>query len=241
VRYEEHGLAPGAGSEPDLLAGRLSDLARSLEQEREVQPTLDAIVVAAVDTIPGAAHASISAVRRRREVVTLASTGQVARAVDQAQYEAGQGPCLDALYERLTVRLPDLAVEHRWPRFTRRAAGLSIASMLAVQLFVRGDDLGALNLFGAGPNAFDEESEHVALLFAAHAAVALAGAQAQEQLREAMGTRAVIGQAQGILMERLCIDDDRAFALLVRASQESNRKLRDIAADVVQGRRPPPR
>jgi GAF domain-containing protein len=137
--------------------------------------------------------------------------------------------------------VPDLAAEHRWPRFTRRAAGLAIASMLAVQLFVRGDDLGALNLFGAGPNAFDEESEHVALLFAAHAAVALAGAQAQEQLREAMGTRAVIGQAQGILMERFCIDDNRAFALLVRASQEGNRKLRDIAADVVQGRRLPPR
>jgi len=229
----------GSGNVPDALAGQLSELARALQQEHNVQPTLDAIVRAAVETVPGAHHASITAVRNRKEVATVAATGDVARAVDRAQYEAGQGPCLDSLYERQTVRLDDLSEDRRWPRFTRRAAGLGIRSMLGVRLFVQDDDLGALNLFGESPGAFDEESERIALLFASHAAVAMAGAQAQDQLRTAMGTRTVIGQAQGILMERFSLDDHGAFRLLVRVSQQANRKLRDVAVDLVEGGRLP--
>jgi GAF domain-containing protein len=229
----------GDATLPDALAGQLSELARALQQERAVQPTLDAIVLAAVETVPGADHASITAVRNRKEVATVASTSDVARAVDRAQYEAGQGPCLDVLYERATARLDDLTNDRRWPRFTRRAAGLGIRSMLGLRQFVQDDDLGALNLFGEAAGAFDEESQHVALLFASHAAVAMAGAQAQDQLRTAMGTRTVISQAQGILMERFSLDDDGAFRLLVRVSQHANRKLRDVAVDLVEGGRLP--
>ncbi|SDQ54105.1 GAF and ANTAR domain-containing protein [Quadrisphaera sp. DSM 44207] len=222
----------GPPADQDDLATQLADLARTLEQEDDVQATLDAIVQAVVATVPGAQHASLSSIERRREVITRASTSDLPRAVDHAQYETEQGPCLDTLFERQTARIPDVDAEERWPDFAARARQLGAGSMLAVQLYVHGEggDLGSLNLLSEEANAFDEESEHVALLFAAHAAVAMVGAQEQDQLRTALGSRDVIGQAKGILMERFTITADQAFALLVRASQHGNRKLVDVAA-----------
>ncbi|WP_219415491.1 GAF and ANTAR domain-containing protein [Pseudonocardia nigra] len=101
--------------------------------------------------------------------------------------------------------------------------------MLSFQLYVREEDLGALNLYNARAGGFDDESEHVGLLLAAHAGVALAGAQREQRLRTVVDTRDLIGQAKGILMERHKVDADQAFAMLVRASQNANRKLRDVA------------
>lgn len=225
-RHDDGGDDPG-------LADRLSELARALEHEQDDAETLAAIVRAAVQTVPGAEHASISVIRRRREVETRAATGELPGAVDVAQYESGQGPCLDVLYEQETVRLPDVAADHRWPTFTRRAEELGVGSMLAVRLFVVGDDLGALNLSSTQRYAFDEESEHVALLFATHAAVAMSSAQERAQLRKAVSTRQLIGQAQGILMERFAITEAQAFALLVKVSQDRNRKLTAVADQLV--------
>jgi GAF domain-containing protein len=223
----------GSSVHEHRLADQLSDLARSLQGEEDIDDTLDAIVHAAVGTVPGARHASISVVRGRREVRTRASTDELPRAVDHAQYDTGQGPCLDTLYEQETVRVPDLRAEQRWPDFARRAVELGMHSMLSVQLFVDGDDLGALNLHSEQVDGFGDESEHVALLFAAHAAVAMAGAQQQDHLRQALRTRELIGQATGVLIERFKITGDQAFRLLVRASQHTNRKLRDVAEELV--------
>ena len=215
------------------LAGRLGALARVLENEDNLQDTLDAIVHAAVGTVPGAQHASISTITRGREVSTRAATDELPRAVDHVQYQSAQGPCLDTLYTQRTLRLADLTCETRWPDFTTRAAELGVGSMLSIQLYVDGEDLGALNLFSADTDAFGDESERVGLLFASHAAVAMAGAQAQDQLRQAMATREVIGQAQVILMERYQITGNRAFSVLVRISQQMNRKLREIAEELI--------
>ena len=216
------------------LAERLAELARSLHEQPDVEETLTAIVTAAVATVPDAEHASISAVRRRREVHTIASTGPLPNEVDRAQYTTQQGPCLDSLYEQKTVRLPRLAEEQRWPEFVGLAAELGVGSMLAVQLFVVGDDLGALNLFSTHVDAFDDEDEHVALLFATHAAVAMADAQATERLERAVNSRDLIGQAKGILMERFRTTDHQAFLLLVHASQATNAKLTAIAEELVR-------
>jgi len=224
----------GSAAGQDELADRLSELARLLEHEAGVEETLKGIVEAAVDTVPGAQHASISQIRRGREVRTLAATDELPRAIDHAQYDSGEGPCLDSLYQQETVRLSDLTVETRWPDFVTRARELGVGSMLAVQLFVSGDGLGALNLTSEKPNAFDDESEHVALLFAAHAAVAMSSEQARHDLRAAVRTRETIGQAQGILMERFKLPPALAFRLLVRASQDTNRKLNDIADDLTR-------
>ncbi len=222
----------GSAAGQDELAVQLRDLSLELQEQEDVESTLALILSAAVDTVPGVQHASISSVVGRREVQTLAATGDLPRAVDQAQYETGQGPCLDTLYEQATVRLPDTATEDRWPDFAARAHELGVRSMLSVQLYVRGSDLGALNLHAATPEAFSDESEHVGLLFASHAAIALAGAQSESQLRQALDTRDLIGQAKGVLMERYKINHGQAFQLLVRVSQHNNRKLRDVAQDL---------
>ena len=233
--YEGTSTAASGGQQvPVDLATMLSDVAQSLQQEPDLQETLQAIVDAAVEAIPGAQHVSVSSVTKRREVHTLATTDDLPKAVDQAQYETGQGPCLDTLYEQRTERIPDMAAEERWPAFTARAQDLGVGSMLSVQLFVRGADLGALNMFSGETEAFGEESEHVALLFASHAAVAMAGAQEREQLREGIEFRDLIGQAKGILMERFTITGEQAFQVLTRVSQHNNRKLRDVATELVQ-------
>lgn len=223
----------GHSTREHRLADQFSELARSLWQQDDVEDTLNAIVQVAVETVPGGQHASISAIEGRREVHTRAFTDDLSVAVDRAQYETGEGPCLDTLYREQTVRLSDLAAERRWPQFTARAIELEVGSMLCVQLYVEGNDLGALNLTSTKPEAFSDESEHIALLFAAHAAVAMARAEQQEQMRQGMDTRTLIGQAQGILMAQSRLTAADAFGLLVRASQRSNTKLRDVAARIV--------
>ena len=214
----------------DQLAQQLSEIARHLQQEDTLQDTLMGIARAAVDNVPGAQFAGISVVQAHHKVSTPAWTDEVVRACDRAQYETGQGPCLDAVYEQQTVQLLDMRAEQRWPEFTKRAAAdHGIGSMLSFQLYVSGDNLGALNLYSSSPSAFSDESEHVGLLLAAHAAVAMASAQREDHLLHAMATRDLIGQAKGILMERYKITGDQAFSLLIRASQNANIKLRDVA------------
>ena len=224
----------------DPLANALRDLARELENEDDPDAVLDDIVQAAVDMIPGAVEASISQVIRGRSVKSRAATGDLPRQVDAVQEETGQGPCLDAIAHQRTVHVPDMVTEGRWPDFAARAAGLGAASMLSFQLYVEGDNLGALNLYARRPHGFDEESEHIGLLFAAHAAVAYAGARKQEDLERALDVRDVIGQAKGILMERYGLTGQRAFQVLIRLSSEQNRKLRDLAVEVVLSPRPTP-
>ena len=137
------------------------------------------------------------------------------------------------LYQQRTIRVADLEAELRWTRLVARARELGVGSMLAVQLFVDDQNLGALNLTSREADAFDDESEHVALLFASHAAVAMTGERAVGQLRAAVTSRELIGQAQGILMERFKITAELAFQMLMLASQDTNRKLRDIADELV--------
>jgi AmiR/NasT family two-component response regulator len=108
--------------------------------------------------------------------------------------------------------------------------------MLSFQLYVEGDNLGALNLYARTAGAFTDDSEHVGLLVAAHAAVAYSGAQTEAQLRRAIGSRDLIGQAKGILMERFDVDADRAFAILVAFSQDSHVKLHEVADRLTQRR-----
>jgi GAF domain-containing protein len=219
----------GPSSGWNELAERFGELSRTLQDEADLGGTLAAMVAAAVDTVPGAEHVSISSVVKRREVRTLAATDDLARSIDQAQYATGQGPCLDSLYEHRTVRLGDLGADTPWPRFAALACELGVRSMLAIQLYVLGEDLGALNMHSTRRDGFDDGSEQIGLLFAAHAAVALAGARRQEQLSTALTARDVIGQAKGILMERYKISDHDAFRLLVAVSQATNLRLRDVA------------
>ncbi len=216
------------------LAEDFSGLARSLEEHDDPEVMLAEIIAAAVAMVPGVDEGSVSVVTGRRNIGSQAPTGDLPAQVDALQEETQQGPCLDSAYEQLTVRVDDMASETRWPEFARRASEAGAASMLSLQLYVEGDNLGALNLYSRTPNAFDDESEQVGLLFASHAAVAYAGVRKEAQLAQALGSRDLIGQAKGILMERYKISPERAFLVLARVSQESNRKLHDVATELAR-------
>ena len=221
------------------LAEDFGSLARSLEEHDDPDVMLAEIVAAAVAMVPGVNEGSISVVTGRRNIGSQAPTGDLPMHVDALQEETQQGPCLDAAYDHLTVRVADMASETRWPKFAQRASQAGAASMLSIQLYVEGDNLGALNLYGRTANAFDDESEQVGLLFASHAAVAYAGVRKEAQLAKAIDSRDLIGQAKGILMERYNISGERAFLVLTRISQDTNRKLHDIAAELVRERTVP--
>jgi GAF domain-containing protein len=212
------------------LAEVLSDVARSLDAEQGMDEVLQAITASSVATIPGADYAGISLVKAKREIESVAATEDIVRRADQAQEEAGEGPCLDAVWEHDTFRVDDLEDEQRWPNYRARALELGIRSSMSFQLFTDGRNLGALNLYSQQPHAFDEDAEQIGLLFAAHAAIALRGEQRETELQKAVRSRDTIGVAKGILMERYKVTDDQAFGMLVRISQHEHIKLLDVAA-----------
>jgi GAF domain-containing protein len=222
----------GTRSGEDDLAQRLTVLARDLQRFSSPQEVMDHIVATVVEMVPGAQDATITIAQQRRAAQSAAASSDRARSFDVLQSETGQGPCLDALFEQETVRVDDLATEARWPELSARVEELGARSMVCFQLFVTGKTLGSLDVLATEPEAFGDESERVGLLFASHAAIALAGAQQLDGVRSALVSRDVIGQAKGILMERFKITADEAFLLLTRVSQETNRKLRDVADDL---------
>lgn len=211
----------------------LAEVARSLSGADTLDATLERIVAEAVRTVRGAEFASVSLIRARRTVETVTASAEVCRRVDEVQYETGEGPCLDAIWDEEMVLVDDLSATDRWPTFAERAADLGICSMLAFRLFVHDDRMGALNLYASSTNSFTEECRHLGAVFAAHAAVAWDHAREVEGLKAANDSRTLIGQAQGILMAERKITPEAAFGLLQEASQRRNTKLRALAQDVV--------
>jgi GAF domain-containing protein len=160
--------------------------------------------------------------------------------IDQAQYEQGDGPCISAFRTQQTYRIASTIDDDRWPEFAKTALAHGIHSTLSIPLRARGDALGALNLYADSPGAFTDDHERIVYAFADQASIALANAQVywdarqlSENLSEAMKTRETISQAVGILMARGGRSPDDAFQLLASASQRENRKVRDIAEQIV--------
>jgi GAF domain-containing protein len=218
----------------DELARRLAEAARGLQQQLDPQQVLDRVVGLAVAMVPGADEATITMVRARRHVYSAAATGELARWFDVLQEETGEGPCLDAMWKQQTVRVNDLAADPRWPVLGPRAGERGVGSMLCLQLFVHEDTLGALDLLAHEKAAFTDESEHIGLLLASHAAIAVADAQKLGHAAIALANRDIIGQAKGILMERFKLTADQAFDVLAKVSQETNRKLYAVAEDLAR-------
>ncbi|GAA1108263.1 GAF and ANTAR domain-containing protein [Arthrobacter flavus] len=219
---------PGSVDYEDM-AEQLSEFARVLQADNDADSLLTHLVKAAIELVPGTDEASISLITGRADVESRAPSSDLPRQVDALQTRVGQGPCLDAVFEHGTVSVPDMAQEDRWPRFAEGAMNLGAASMLAFQLYVEGDNLGAMNLYSRHANAFTVESEENGLLIAAHASVAIAGSKKMDQMHDALANRDTIGQAKGILMERFGITANQAFILLVRSSSHTNTKLATIA------------
>ncbi|MDQ0380583.1 GAF and ANTAR domain-containing protein [Amycolatopsis thermophila] len=215
------------------LATAFAAVARRLEPEPDVTKTVGRLVRAAITMVPGAEDAGVTLLERGRVRSVGPSSERVAK-LDQVQHELCEGPCTDAAFEGDLYRSGDLNRDDRWPKFTVAATELGVVSMLAVRLYTERTVLGALNLYSGKTDAFDDDAETVAGMFAAHAAVALSGSRKQAQLVDALDTRDTIGMAKGILVERHHVDGDRAFDMLVEASQHANVKLRDVAAWLIR-------
>ncbi len=220
--------------EPGLeLARTFSEIAGVLWDRAEPATVLDRIVHLSVKTIKSCQHAGITVVEGRR-ITSPASSDALPAFIDALQAETGEGPCVDAIRQHQTFSTGHLSSEDRWPSFARRAGEETGAeSILSLRLFVRGDTLGALNLYSSVHDAFDAHDAAIAALFATHASVAWSASKAVVDLQAGIDTRQLIGEATGILMAREHVTSTEAFDILRRASQRLNVKLRDIARGVV--------
>ena len=217
----------------DDIGPALIQLARALHvKEAELQPTLDAIIVQAVTTIEPAEYAGLILVIKGR-LVPQATLGAPPHVLDLWQQRTGTGPCIDAAREQTVITIDNTLIDPRWPQFSEHAADLGVSSMLCVPLWVDQLRLGTLSLYGQKPDAFAPQHRHLTDLYAAHAAIALADAQRTAHLHEALRNRDVIGQAKGILIERMKITPADAFACLSMASQHANRKLTAVAQHLI--------
>ncbi|WP_285579784.1 GAF and ANTAR domain-containing protein [Actinoallomurus iriomotensis] len=211
----------------DGVSHHLAGLARVLEAEDDAALVVQQLLRLAENEIPGTAHAGATMLGQDGASTPL-YTGDLVARLDALQYDVGEGPCLDALLTD-TVRADDLAYESRWPRFAPVAVARGVRSVLAYRLSVRIGTVGVLSLYSPKPHAFSPAAERVGTSIAACAAIAMATIGERTQLRAALESRDVIGQAKGILMERYRVDAQEAFTLLSASSQHSNVKLRDVA------------
>jgi GAF domain-containing protein len=216
----------------------MGELARGMAAEPDLDATLTDITAAVIVAVSAAVYAGIICAGGRGRVVAQAPTDTVGDQLDQLQADLHQGPGVAALRQYRTVSIPEMAGEVRWPEFTAAAIRLGVGSMVSLRLFVEDETLGVLNLYATTSHGFTADDETTAEAFAAHAAVALRDAAERRQLNQAIASRDVIGQAKGILMARHRITAAQAFDLLVEASQETNRKLVDVARWLVDEQSP---
>ncbi|MGN6610005.1 MAG: ANTAR domain-containing protein [Jatrophihabitans sp.] len=216
------------------LATMFAGIAHELAAAPDLDATLEQTVSLAVTVVPGVDFAGVSWLHRDRTIETPASSDAVVDACDQAQYDAGEGPCVEAAWDGDLIVIDDFTTETRWPKFVARSVELGMGSLLACRLAAPQNVIGALNLYSRTPKAFDDESRDFAQVYAAHASIALANRRLQSDLRHAYESRGVIGQAMGILVERHRVSPDDAFRMLVRASQTRHVKLRELAGYVVE-------
>ncbi len=172
--------------------------------------------------------------------VTVASSDERALAVDEVQYSQGQGPCLQALETGVVVEVADQRTDARWGGYSARALAHGVRASLSVPLVVDDEVIGALNIYGSAARQFSGEHRRRVEGFAEHATRAIAlllrqadQARTVDQLERALTSRATIDQAIGVIMAQQRCDADRAFAVLRSHSQNNNRKLRDVAAEVL--------
>ena len=220
----------------DQFAG----IARSLRSQSDELQTLQKAMDVAVDVIEGCDYAGITLVRHRNTIETPAATDDIARRCDQLQYELNEGPCLDILRGDDIISCADMLSEQRWGQWAPRVATeLGVRSLLCFELFTTTQSLGALSLYSRRPNAFDPLDHATGLAFAAHIAVAVASRRDIDGQNRAMVNRIVIGQAEGILMERYGLSPEQAFMFLKRVSQDGNSKLAQVAIELVRSRLTP--
>src|SRR5215217_4502044 len=215
-------------------------LARVVVADREPSEVLTEITRIAHRAMPSVDAASVTLIREDKPF-TAGYDGQMALDADELQYERGYGPCMDAGRAGQMFLIDDMRSEQRWPDYAQHAVAHGVLSSLSVPLPFQGATIGALNTYAGHPQFIDDHDIELAEEVAAWIAIAIGNAEAAArtsedltQLRTAMMSRACIEQAKGILMERHKVKEDEAFTILTHASQRTNTKLREVAAELVR-------
>lgn len=237
-----HRAAPAtASAEYDLVgvAAAMRSLSESVGGWDDARQPLQRLVAATVERVPAARWASISMLRAD-SFITAAATGEEAVRADALQYEIGSGPCVDAVLEDSVYVTGDVRHDPRWGAWGRRAnAEVGVNSVLSQRLHLvdQSGVVAGLNVYSDQKDAFDEAAVGVALILATHGALVLSQLLASHRagnLGRALQSNREIGVAMGILMQRHLFTRQEAFDVLRVASQNSNRKLADVAGDVVE-------
>ncbi len=227
----------------DSLIVEFASIARHIRTSDDFEESLARITATARRTVGGCEAASISLIAKVPEdrPVTFAATDAIAFGGDQIQYDEREGPCMDAALQETWVSTPDLAVDPRWPRSAvRLSEELGVRSMFSCRMALEATPhktLGGLNLYATRPRAFTAKDQMLAILLSSLGAVVIDASRQQAQLRAAIASRQVIGEAIGILRVQSNLTSTQAFEMLSRASQRTNVKLRELAQQVSDGSR----
>jgi len=216
-------------------AGDFAELAIRLHQEDTLGDTIDRVLEFAVKELD-CSYVGVVFVHAKERVETVAVTDPIVAHLDAVQLECGHGPDLDLARGSAGVIVHDTQRDARWPEWAAVLCRAGVRSMLGTRLHTGEQAIGNLNFYDVRVGHFSADDLEVAQVLARHAAVALDTARDQENLWRAIGSRHLIGMAQGILMERFGIDEDDAFAVLRRYSQDNNVKLHAVAERVVESR-----
>jgi hypothetical protein len=236
-RREGRGAAEASVAEggpfPRPRAGRREDLAGALE---------DAVAAAAVLLRADGAGLTLRYEHGGHRWVT--ATGSDALAFEEAQRDLGEGPYLDAVRGDEPVGCADLSADPRWPRLVELAPA-SIRGVLAAPVAAAGSPVGACAVLTAAPRRW-ERADAVALraYTAVLARLLVASSEASrtlelaDQLQQALDRRVLIEQAKGMVMAKLELGAEQAFALIRREARSRNRRVAEVAGEVLAGHLP---
>ena len=220
------------GSLDEALESAMDELTTAYSEPIDVDQALTRITAAAVHLVDGADYADVMLIDKG-EFRSVAPTDPLVADLDRVQMDHQRGPCLEATTDNPVVRSIDLGEDQRWPEFAASAARFGVHSVTSFQLFTHRHGSGALNILSKRSHAFDVNAEAALAILATHAAITLIAADRQTQFESALASRDVIGQAKGIVMERYKLDAGRAFATLVKLSQDTNTPVRLVAQRLV--------
>lgn len=219
-------------SRPDL-ADLLTRVVREINSHNDLGSTVAAAVASLHASLPEGHLVGLCLQQPSGTVETVAVSDEVVHDLEALQHELGEGTCPDALHGSDLAVADPLDGEARWAGYLRLAQRHAVDAQLSVRLVVDDRAWGALTVYSTGGQGISAETERLASLFAVHAAIALARSHREDNLKVALETRKLIGQAVGLTMERFELDEDLAFRYLVRLSSTGNVKLRDIATELV--------
>ena len=225
-----------------LLARTLVELADNLVDDFDIVELLTTLSDRCVEVLDIAA-AGIMLVAPDGELRVMTSSSEAMRVVELFELQSQEGPCLDCYRSGEAVVNHDLAAaDSRWPEFAAVALEAGFRSADAVPMRLRSQIIGALNLFRSEPGALNDRDVIVAQALADVATIALlqhrtavAAEVVNEQLTGALNSRILIEQAKGIIAERHQLDMEQAFARLRTHARNTNRRLSDLALEVVHG------